>query len=52
LRRVAADLANAAIQLDHDGQAAARAATVDLIWAAFLIDASPFDLGPLRSTTP
>jgi uncharacterized membrane protein YccC len=52
LRRVAADLANAAIQLDHDGQAAARAATVDLIWAAFLIEASPFDLGPLRSTTP
>src|ERR1700722_2932424 len=51
LRRAAADLASAATQLDHDGQAAARAASLDLIWAAFLIDASPFDLIPRRSIT-
>ncbi len=52
LRRAAAVIASTATQLDHDGQAAARAATVDVIWAAFLIDASPFSLGPLRSTIP
>jgi uncharacterized membrane protein YccC len=51
LRRAAADLASTAAQLDHDGQAAARAARLDLIWAAFLIDASPFGLDPHRSTT-
>jgi uncharacterized membrane protein YccC len=51
LRRAAADLASTATQLDHDGQAAARAARLDLIWAAFLIDASPFGLDPHRSTT-
>jgi hypothetical protein len=51
LRRSAADLASAATQLDHDGQATARAASLDLIWAAFLIDASPFDLIPRRSIT-
>ena len=51
LRRAAADLASTAIQLDHDAQAAARAASLDLIWAAFLIDASPFGLDPYRSTT-
>jgi hypothetical protein len=50
LRRAAADLASTAAQLDHDGQAAARAASLDLIWAAFLIDASPFGLDPHRST--
>src|SRR5258708_39851352 len=37
LRRAAADLASAATQLDHDGQSAARAASLDLIWVAFLI---------------
>src|SRR5712671_5372709 len=51
LRRAAADLASTATQLDHDGQAAARAASLDLIWAAFLIDASPFGLDPHRWTT-
>ena len=30
------------LQLDHDGQAVARAASLDLIWVAFLFDASPF----------
>src|SRR5216684_2757951 len=44
LRRAAAALASAATQLDHDGQAAARAAYLDLIWVAFLIDTSPFSL--------
>jgi uncharacterized membrane protein YccC len=52
LRRAAADLASTETRLDQDGQAASRAASLDLIWAAFLIDARPFDLGPLRSTTP
>jgi uncharacterized membrane protein YccC len=51
LRRAAADLASTATQLDHDGQAAARAAGLDLIWAAFLIEASPFGLDPQRTTT-
>jgi hypothetical protein len=51
LRRAAADLASTATQLDHDGQAAARAASLDLIWAAFLIEASPFGLDPHRTTT-
>jgi uncharacterized membrane protein YccC len=51
LRRAAADLATTATQLDHDGQAAARAASLDLLWAALLIDASPFGLDPHRSTT-
>jgi hypothetical protein len=51
LRRAAADLATTASQLDHDGQAAARAASLDLIWAALLIDASPFGLDPRRTTT-
>jgi uncharacterized membrane protein YccC len=51
LRRAAADLASAATQLDHDGQAAVRAASLDLTWAAFLIDASPFCLDLHRSTT-
>jgi uncharacterized membrane protein YccC len=52
LRRAAAELARTATQLDHDGQAAARAANLDLIWAAFRIDASPYGLDPQRSTTP
>jgi uncharacterized membrane protein YccC len=51
LRRAAADLANTATRLDHDGQAAARAASLDLIWAAFLIEANPFGFDPHRSTT-
>jgi uncharacterized membrane protein YccC len=51
LRRAAADLASTATQLDDDGQAAARAARLDLIWAAFLIDASPCGLDPHRPTT-
>jgi hypothetical protein len=50
LRSAAADLASTASQLDHNGQAAARAARLDLIWAALLIDASPFGLDPHRST--
>jgi uncharacterized membrane protein YccC len=51
LRRAAGDLVNAATHLGHDGQTAARTATVDLIWAAFLIDASPFGPDPHRSTS-
>jgi uncharacterized membrane protein YccC len=51
LRRAAADLASTGAQLDHDGQAAARAASLDLIWVASLIEASPFGLEPRRSTT-
>jgi hypothetical protein len=50
LRRAAADLTSAATDLDHDGQAAARAASLDLIWTAFLLDASPFGLDSPRST--
>jgi uncharacterized membrane protein YccC len=50
LRRAAADLASTVAQLDHDGQAAARAASLDLTWAAFLIEASHFDVDPNRST--
>jgi uncharacterized membrane protein YccC len=50
LRRAAADLATTATQLDHDGQAAACAASLDLIWAAFLIDTSPFGPNPTWST--
>jgi hypothetical protein len=51
LRRAAADLATTATRLDHDGQALARAASLDLIWAALLIDASPFGLDPHPKTT-
>jgi uncharacterized membrane protein YccC len=50
LRRAAADLASTAAELDHDAQAVARAASLDLIWAAFLFDASPFGLDARRST--
>jgi uncharacterized membrane protein YccC len=48
LRRVAADLVSMATELDHDGNAAARAASLDLSWAALLIDASPFVKEPHR----
>jgi hypothetical protein len=51
LRRAAADLASTATQLDRDGQAVARAASLDLIWAAFLIDTSAFGLDPHGSPT-
>jgi hypothetical protein len=51
LRRAADDLASTAPQLDHDGQAAARAASLDLTWAAFLFDARPFGLDQHRSTS-
>jgi hypothetical protein len=44
LRRAAADLTSAGAQLDRDGQTAARAASLDLSWVAFLIEASPFGL--------
>jgi hypothetical protein len=50
LRRAAADLASAAVELDHDGQAASRAASLDLLWAAFLFDASRFGLEARRWT--
>jgi uncharacterized membrane protein YccC len=50
LRRAAADLASTAAQLDHDAQAVARAASLDLIWAAFLFDASASGLDARRST--
>jgi uncharacterized membrane protein YccC len=51
LRRAAADLATTATQLDHDDQALARAASLDLMWAALLLDAGPFSLDPRRTTT-
>jgi hypothetical protein len=51
LRRAAADLARAGAELDHDGQSAARAASLDLIWVAFLIETSPFGLDQPRWTT-
>jgi hypothetical protein len=51
LRRAAADLASTATQLDHEGQRVARAASLDLIWAAFVLDASAFGLNPNKWTT-
>jgi uncharacterized membrane protein YccC len=48
LRRAAADLARVGAQLNRDGQSAARAASLDLIWVAFLIKASPFGLDQHR----
>jgi uncharacterized membrane protein YccC len=42
LRQAAAALASAATELDRDSQTAARTAMRDLTWAAFLIDAQPF----------
>ena len=50
LRRAAADLATTTTQLDHDDRALARAASLDLIWAAFLVDANLFGLDSHRST--
>jgi hypothetical protein len=50
LRRAAADLASTATRLDHDAQAVARAASLDLIWAAFVFDAGCFGRGAQRST--
>lgn len=51
LRRAAADLASTGAQLDHDGQSAARAASLDLIWVAFLINASRLSLDQNQWTT-
>jgi uncharacterized membrane protein YccC len=51
LRRAAADLASTATQLDHEGQRVARAASLDLIWAAFVLDAGAFGLNPNKWTT-
>ena len=50
LYRAGANLMGTAAQLDHNAQAVARAASLDLIWAAFLFDASPFGLDADRST--
>src|SRR5712672_2835794 len=50
LRGAAVDLARSAAQLDHDGQAAARAARLALIWAAFLFETSPFGPPQHRAT--
>jgi hypothetical protein len=53
LRAVAATLAtSAATQLDQESQGAARMATADLNWAAFLIDTIGFGLRPSWSTNP
>jgi hypothetical protein len=51
LRRAAADVASTATWLDHDRQAVAHAASLDLIWAAFLIDATAFGLDPRGSSS-
>jgi uncharacterized membrane protein YccC len=51
LRQAAADLASSGARLDRDGQTAARGASLDLIWVAFLIDTSPFGLDQHRWTT-
>jgi uncharacterized membrane protein YccC len=51
LRRAAADLASTGAQLDRDSRTAARAASLDLIWVAFLINASPFGLDQHRWTS-
>ena len=50
LRRAAAELVNTASELDHDGQVAARTASLNLIWAAFLIDTGACGLDLTRST--
>src|SRR6267154_765779 len=44
LRRAGTDLASAGAQLDLDRRSVARAASLYLIWVAFLIDASRFGL--------
>jgi uncharacterized membrane protein YccC len=49
LRRAAAGLMSAAARLDHDARALARAAGLDLLWAAFLFEASPLGLAAQRS---
>ena len=51
LRRAAADLASTTTELNHEGQAVARAASLDVIWAALLIELSPFGLDSQRGTT-
>jgi hypothetical protein len=51
LGRAAADLARNATQLDHDGQRVAQAASLDLIAAAFLLDAGAFGLNANAWTT-
>jgi hypothetical protein len=51
LRQAAADLVSAGAQLDHDGHSAARAASLELIWVAFLIDGTPFRPDQHRWTT-
>jgi uncharacterized membrane protein YccC len=51
LRRAAADLTSAGAQLDRDGQSAARAASLGLLWVAFLIDRSPVGLDQHRWST-
>jgi uncharacterized membrane protein YccC len=48
LHRAAADIERAGAELDHDAQSATRAASLDLIWVAFLIDTSPFGLDQQR----
>ena len=50
LRHAAAGLASSASALDHDGQLVARLASLDVIWATFLFDASPFGLEARRWT--
>jgi hypothetical protein len=51
LRRAAADLASTTTELNHEGQAVARAASLDVIWAALLIELSPFGLDSQRGTS-
>jgi uncharacterized membrane protein YccC len=51
LRRAAAGLASVATQLDHDAQGVAQAASLALIWGAFLLDAGAFGLNPNAWTT-
>jgi uncharacterized membrane protein YccC len=51
LRQAAADLASAATALGGDDRAVALAASLDLIWIAFLIDTTAFGLDSHRSNT-
>ena len=51
IRQAAADLASAATALGDDDRAIARAASLDLIWLAFLIDTTAFGLDSHRSNT-
>lgn len=50
LRQAAADLAAKGGELNQDAHSAARSASLDLIWVAFLLEASPSGLDPHRST--